>query len=387
MLTYWGMKPTLAPGANQAMAYLLRAAAEGEPYPVVLLDAMMPGMDGFELAQWIHAQPELGAMILLMLSSAGRSGDADRCKELGIDTYLTKPVKQSELLRAILTALRSPMEPAATAAPGDQEAAPATGLGGLKVLLAEDNAVNQRLAVRLLEKDGHTVKVVACGHEAVAAVAKEKFDVVLMDVQMPEMDGLTAASCIRAKERAEGGHVPIVAMTAHAMKGDRERCLAAGMDDYVPKPIQARDLRAAIERQRQSENCDAGAIDKVRAGADRPDAGLDLRQALAFVGGDETLLQEVIQLFLKECPRLAQCVRDAVDNGDARKLWISAHTLKGSVSNFGASEAAALADRLQVLGHEGKVAEAGPLVDALDNELNRIKPALAAWANGAIRCG
>jgi PAS domain S-box-containing protein len=387
MLTFWGMKPTLAPGANQAMAYLLRAAAEGEPYPVVLLDAMMPGMDGFELAQWIHAQPELGAMILLMLSSAGRPGDPQRCKELGIDTYLAKPLKQSELLRAILTALQHPTEPDPVVAPAEAEAPPATGQGGLKILLAEDNAVNQRLAVRLLEKDGHTVTVVANGHETVAALGKEEFDVVLMDVQMPEMDGLTAASCIRAKEQAEGGHVPIIAMTAHAMKGDRERCLAAGMDDYVPKPIQSRDLRAAIERQRHSGNCNPAAIDSAPVGAERPVAGLDLRQALAFVGGDETLLQEVIQLFLKECPRLAQCVRDAVDRGDAKKLWISAHTLKGSVSNFGAVEAAALADRLQVLGHEGKVAEAGALVDALDRELNRIKPALAAWANGAIRCG
>jgi PAS domain S-box-containing protein len=386
MLTSWGMKPTLAPGCNQAMAHLLRAAAEGEPYPVVLLDAMMPGMDGFELAQWVQDQPELGATILLMLSSAARAGDAERCKEVGVAIYLTKPLKQSELLRAVLTACQSPPAPGPCVTEADALRTPDGGVGGLKVLLAEDNAVNQRLAVRLLEKDGHAVQVVANGREAVAAVAREHFDVVLMDVQMPEMDGLEAARRIRAREQAEGGHVPIIAMTAHALKGDRERCLAAGMDDYVPKPIPARALRAAIERRSRCDN-DGATHEKARIGDDNKVDGLDLRQALAFVGGDEALLQEVIRLFLKECPRLAQSIRDAVQRGDARALWISAHTLKGSVSNFGAAHAAALADRLQVLGQEGKVTEAGALVDALDSELTRLKPALAAWANGAIRCG
>jgi CheY-like chemotaxis protein len=351
---------------------------------VVLLDAMMPGMDGFELAQWVQAQPELGATILLMLSSAARAGDAERCKEVGVAIYLTKPLKQSELLHAVLAACHSPPEAAPPVTAAGALPTPDGAVGGLKVLLAEDNAVNQRLAVRLLEKDGHCVKVVANGREAVAAVAQERFDVVLMDVQMPEMDGLEAARQIRAREQAECGHVPIIAMTAHALKGDRERCLAAGMDDYVPKPIPARALRAAVERQCRSGS-DGAAGEVVRGGQETN--GLDLRLALAFVGGDEALLAEVIRLFLKECPRLAQAVRDAVERGDARALWISAHTLKGSVSNFGAVHAAELADRLQALGRQGCVAEAATLVDALDSELTRLKPVLAAWANGAIRCG
>jgi CheY-like chemotaxis protein len=286
-----------------------------------------------------------------------------------------------------LAALHPPPEHSPPVTAAEESTKPVGDVGGLKVLLAEDNAVNQRLAVRLLEKDGHAVQVVANGREAVAAVARERFDVVLLDVQMPEMDGLEAARQIRAREQAEGGHVPILAMTAHALKGDRERCLEAGMDDYVPKPIRARDLRAAVRRLCRSGDGNGQAGDSARA-ADEGAAGeLELRQALAFVGGDETLLQEVIRLFLKECPRLAQALREAVGQGDARKLWISAHTLKGSIGIFGAARAAALADRLQLLGQEGKVPEAAGLLDALDEELSRIKPALAAWANGAIRCG
>jgi CheY-like chemotaxis protein len=371
------MRPTLASGADDAMAHLLRASGEGEPFPVVLLDAMMPGMDGFELAQWIKSHPELGATVLLMLSSAARSGDAARCQELGIATYLTKPLKQSELLDALVTALHVSGRAERAAPPA---AAPA-GDGGLKVLLTEDNAVNQRLATRLLEKEGHRVTVVGTGREAVAAVERETFDVVLMDVQMPEMDGLEAAGRIRARERAVGGHVAIIAMTAHAMKGDRERCLAAGMDDYVPKPIQARDLRAAVERHGA---CPHHARAVALTGP--ADAVLDFNAALAFVG-DAALLREIAGVFIKDCPRLVHGLRGAVAAGDSGRLKMTAHTVKGAVGHFGATEAAALADRLQLLGHEGRVAEAAELVAALERELERIRPALAAWAEGATVCG
>ncbi len=375
-LAFWGMRPTLVPGANQAMAFMLQAIAVGEPYPIVLLDVMMPGMDGFELANWIKTHPELGATVLLMLSSAGRTGDAVRCQELGVSNYLTKPLKQSELLDAILTALHVAPEAGAAAV-----VAPAAGLGGLKILLAEDNAVNQRLATRLLEKEGHAVAVVGNGREAVEAWGQNAFDLVLMDVSMPEMDGLEAARTIREKERTAGGHVPIIAMTAHAMKGDRERCLEAGMDDYVPKPIQARELRAAVERYR-------GGIP--RGPLARPEAvptattpvDLDLQQALVCVGGDKDLLREVAAIFLTDYPKVLAGLYEAVAAGDARKLRLNAHTLKGSVGHFGAPAAAELADRLQILGIENTVAGAATLVDALARELERIKPTIAAWASG-----
>jgi CheY-like chemotaxis protein len=206
----------------------------------------MPEMDGFALAESIKRNPEWGTATIMMLSSAGQRGDAKRCRELGIAAYLTKPVRQAELLDAILTALGTkPIK----------EALPALvtrhslreNSKQLCILLVEDNAVNQKLAARLLEKRGHTVAIAGNGKEALAAVEKQSFDLVFMDVQMPEMDGFEATAAIRGKEKASGNHLPIIAMTAHAMAGDRERCLEAGMDDYITKPIRLEELDALLK--------------------------------------------------------------------------------------------------------------------------------------------
>jgi PAS domain S-box-containing protein len=242
-LASWGMKPVAVENARDGLATLVAAARVGEPFPLVLLDAMMPGTDGFRLAAAIREDPQLHRAVLLMLSSAGRIEDAQRCRELGIAACLTKPVKEAELLQAILTALQvAPTnEPPAAAA-----AAAVPPTRPLKVLLAEDNPVNQRLAVRLLEKQGHAVVVVGDGRQALAALEGGSFDVVLMDVQMPEMDGLAATEALRQREQATGGRMPVLAMTAYAMKGDRERCLAAGMDGYLSKPIQPNELWQAL---------------------------------------------------------------------------------------------------------------------------------------------
>jgi two-component system sensor histidine kinase/response regulator len=376
-IAFWGMRPTIVPSAQEAMTHLADAAALGEPFPMVLLDAMMPDMDGFELAQWIKNHPELGTTILLMLSSAGRPFEAGRCQELGIARYLTKPIKQSELLDAILNALHVMPElvrPQLAAVDCEPAAYP------MKVLLAEDNAINQMLASRLLEKFGHAVKVVGNGLEALAALDAESFDLVLMDVQMPEMDGLTAAAAIRAKEGADSRRVPIIAMTAHAMKGDRERCLAAGMDDYLAKPIQARHLRAAVERYSRLPT--RMPLAEATTAAPPPDA-LDVKRALEFVG-DVRLLQELAEMFLKDCPLLMQNVRDAVANGDAHKLKASAHSLRGAIAHFAATEAADLADKLQRLGHKGSQVGAAELAADLDREVDRILPTVRAWSLGAI---
>ena len=227
----------------------------GEPFSLVLLDAMMPEMDGFELAQRIRRNPELVGSTLMMLSSAGRSHSAARCREIGLAAYLTKPIRQSELLDAITTALGA-----------RQERAPARGAAGpervprrpLRILLAEDHPVNQKLAVRLLEKWGHTVAVAGNGRDALAALQREPFDLVLMDVQMPEMDGFEATAAIREREAQTGGdRIPVVAMTAHAIQGDRERCLAAGMDAYVSKPIRPELLFASLAEVTGSGSRDA----------------------------------------------------------------------------------------------------------------------------------
>ena len=245
MLTQWQMRPTTADSGAAALGCMLHAAAAGTPFPLVLIDAHMPEMDGFELAERIKHTPELASATIMMLSSADLTGEAARCRELGLEAFLPKPVKPLELLEAIQKALGPSVEDsaqpgAAGPLPIDQMSRP------LRILLAEDNLVNQKLVIRLLEKREHTVLLVTNGREAVDAVAAYDFDLVLMDVQMPKMDGFEATAAVRECERSTCGHLPIIAMTAHAMKGDDERCLQAGMDAYVSKPIGVRDLLQAI---------------------------------------------------------------------------------------------------------------------------------------------
>jgi len=247
MLAHWGMQPALASDGPQALAMLREAQQAGHPFAVVLLDNMMPDMDGFTLVEHIHRHPELTGATLMMLSSAGRREDAQRCREWGVSAYMTKPIRRAELLDSLLGALslkdsETRATELASHAPSGPRPRP------LRILLAEDSPVNQKLAVRLLEKHGHSVVVADDGQQAVAAWQAEAFDLVLMDVQMPEMDGYDATAAIRARERDTGAHIPIVAMTAAAMKGDRERCLQAGMDDYVSKPLQPRKLFEVLER-------------------------------------------------------------------------------------------------------------------------------------------
>jgi CheY-like chemotaxis protein len=244
VLCGWQMRPTLCVSGAEALVELERAAAAGEPYPLVLLDAHMPEMDGFTLASRIQQSPLLAGIRLVMLTSAGQTDDVARCRKLGIEAYLLKPIKQSDLLTTLLNAL----DAGRRLPPAPEAATPASGPRVFRVLLAEDNVVNQKLGVRLLEKRGHTVVVAGNGREALEVLARESFDVILMDVQMPEMDGLEATAAIRADEARTRRHLPIIAMTAHAMKGDRERCLAAGMDAYVAKPIQPKELYEAIDQ-------------------------------------------------------------------------------------------------------------------------------------------
>ena len=245
MLSRWGMRPTAVEGGRSALQALHVARDTGRPFPLVLLDGQMPEMDGFALAEIIQRDPMLIGAAIMMLTSAGHLGDAARCRELGISAYLVKPIRQGELLQAICNILNL----------SKPDKAPLVTRHTLRetrnrtrVLLAEDNAVNQTLAVRLLEKRGYDVSVAGNGLEALAALERGHFDVVLMDVQMPEMDGFGATEAIRARECSTGGRVPIVAMTAHALKGDEERCLAAGMDAYISKPIRTNEMFATIER-------------------------------------------------------------------------------------------------------------------------------------------
>ena len=246
MLTRWGIKATAVDGGRTALQALEIAKNAGRPFPLILLDGQMPEMDGFTLAERIQEDPELGGAMIMMLTSAGHLGDAARCRELGIRAYLVKPIRQSELLESICQLLQKTPQQQAESLVTRHSLREAKKRQ--RILLAEDNAVNRTLAVRLLERRGYEVAIAVNGREAVAALEKESFDAVLMDVQMPEMDGFEATAAIRTKEESAGGHMPIIAMTAHALKGDEERCLAAGMDAYVSKPIRTNELFATIER-------------------------------------------------------------------------------------------------------------------------------------------
>ncbi len=247
ILRNWDMRPRSVASAPEAVRVLREAYRAGASFPLVLTDSNMPEMDGFALAEQVRQDPEVGSTLIMMLTSGDRPGEIARCEQLGIAAYLLKPIKQSELFDAIVLALGvNAVDEEARSAPATPP--PSAPQRSLRVLLAEDSLVNQKLAVGLLEKHGHQVTLANHGREAVAAWESQAFDLVLMDVQMPEMDGYEATEAIRTRERETGRHTPIIAMTAHAMKGDRERCLAAGMDGYVAKPIRAQQIFDAIEQ-------------------------------------------------------------------------------------------------------------------------------------------
>ena len=248
----WGMIPSVADGAATALEAMQQERTGGPGFPLILLDAQMPGADGFDLARTILRDPALAGAAIMMLSSSDLHLDAQRCRELGIATYLIKPINQIELRHAVLKILGATpqpelefLAPAISSAAGQPvEDRPQT----LRVLVAEDNLVNQKLMIRVLEKRGYSVTVAENGLRAVEATKRQSFDLALMDIQMPDMGGFEATRIIRKREIVSGHHLPIIALTAHAMKGDRERCLDAGMDDYLSKPIQPKALFEAIGR-------------------------------------------------------------------------------------------------------------------------------------------
>jgi len=363
MLRHLKMVPTTAAGGIAGLAVMKQAKKAGETFRVALIDSLMPDMDGFALAERIKHDPELAGTMIMMLTSSGLRGDVARCRKLGIAAYLIKPVRQSELVDAILSLLgQASRERADVITRHSLREARRK----LRILLAEDNLVNQNLVVRLLGKAGHNVVVAGNGKEALAALAKAgpgAFDLVLMDVQMPEMDGFEAAAAIRKKERGTGTHLPIVAMTAHAMKGDRERCLAAGMDGYLPKPVKREELIDAVERH----SYESPAPEKDRLARKQP--GLDRAAVLARLDGDEEQLAELAGLFIQESPKLLSAIQQAIEQDDAQGLERAAHALKGSVGNFVIPTAVKAAQTLETMGREGNLAAADTAYAVLQEEI------------------
>jgi CheY-like chemotaxis protein len=374
MLRNWQMRPEAVSGVTEAVARLRAERAAGQPFMLVLTDANMPDVDGFTLAEQIRGDDALGSTVIMMLTSGDRPGEIARCEQLGIAAYLIKPVKQSELFDAIAAAIGLPSEGPEPAAEAPQRAGP--HLPPLRILLAEDSLVNQKLAVGLLERQGHSVTVANDGREALAAWKAKRYDAILMDVQMPELDGLEATTLIREREKRTGGHVPIIAMTAHAMKGDRERCLAAGMDEYVAKPIRAAALFTAIATALGRPVAPPALAAPAQPGL------LDWAHALQTVQGDVELLRSIVQAFVEECPRLQQRIGRAVGEGDAKGLQLAAHTIKGSLRYFGAQQAFAAALGLEQMGRAARLDGAAAAQATLDAELGRLTPLLQEFLAG-----
>lgn len=373
ILSKWGVLVTVAEDGEKGLAELKRAKKENNPYEILLLDCRMPNMDGFEVADYIKSNPELSGVTMMMLTSDDRKGDIKRSRELGIESYLLKPIKQKELHRA-LASLLSQTKTDSKKALVEEKVRPAKLHRSLHILLAEDNIVNQKLAIRLLEKRGHTVVVAENGRKAVEAFEKERFDLILMDGSMPEMDGFEATVAIREMEKETGNHIPIIALTALALKGDREKCLQAGMDDYVSKPIRREEFFKTIEKltpetEEKTEGSDEIVFDKA--------------EALDRAADDEEFLKELINVFIEESPAHMSGIKKAVDSADSEALRKSAHKLAGALSGISANAACKTAKKMELMGKESKMDKIKETYDRLVKAMERLEQVLKEVLKGS----
>jgi len=394
------MKNGSAEDGPRALQMLRDAAERGEPFNVAILDMQMPEIDGLELAQRIKKDPSISSTKLIMMSSVGKRIEAEEAYQASIDAYLSKPIKQSRLHDVIATVMSvreeedsaPPSTDVPTLSPTD---APFVATNTLRepkerphapILVAEDNAVNQKVAVRMLEKLGYRVDVVANGLEALEALSRIPYAAILMDVQMPEMDGYETTKEIRRREEdAEGRRTPIVAMTANAMQGDREKALEAGMDDYVSKPVSSEKLEAVLERWMPKDHVMMAAPDAAPSDSKEPavlegtgpslDAGVV--ESLRELGGDE-MLSELAPLFLNDTSSNLAALKDAIDKHDANFVKRVAHTLKGSSDNMGALRMAAICGELEDAGVSEDLATAPALIERLEAEFEHARCALEA---------
>jgi signal transduction histidine kinase/DNA-binding response OmpR family regulator len=388
-----GMLDGTVTDARSALAALRDAQHAGTPYDVAILDLAMPGMDGLELARAIRADPALASIKLVMLASTrpGERGDDEAERQAVLDAFLTKPVRHSQLYDSLVMALSTSGDRrpatcpsgtrAAFAAPsgaaGDSGAAVLSPAGRGRVLVVEDNTVNQRVAVRMLETRGYRADAVANGREAVDALAQTPYDLVLMDCQMPEMDGYAATAEIRWRERAQGmtaRRTPIVAMTAHALEGDAEKCLAAGMDDYLPKPVTVQRLEAVLTRW------------SAQAEPGPPDEAVDARALAALRDlqgeGRPDILAELLAVYLRDTPSRLAALHEAVAHADAEELRRAAHSLKGSSSQIGAVQIAHLCAELEGQVRTADLTGALDTLRRLDEAFVRVRAHLQALAGG-----
>ena len=386
MLDAWGMRPTLADGAPAALAATEKTT---DPFKLILLDVCMPGIDGFALWEQVSKRPEMKDVTVMILSSAARQEDTVRCRELGIAGYMTKPIGRSELRTTIASVLSrrsgSKTEIGPVPPPMLRDPAPQTA-PDLRVLLVEDNEVNQEVAIAMLRMYGYLVTLTNNGLEAIHALENHTFDIVLMDLQMPEMGGFEATAKIREKEKETGAHVPIVAMTAHAMKGDREKCLQGGMDGYVSKPINRETLfnsiQAAVPSHVNRAQPVAGPVGAA-AGSTPPAStaaafSMIDRDGLAHhMCGNSELLRRIVTLFAADAPGKLLAMRTALELKDSENLYQLAHRLLGSVSNFYAEEALTATRRLEQMARGGDLSDADQALKAVEVVVSRLQAELA----------
>lgn len=401
-LKRWGFTTDLAFNGEEAEAMLKQASRLGRPYDFMVVDAGMPDPGGFSLPAYFHGEGASCERIIMLLGSDTQRNDAARCRQFGVKANIVKPVSSGDLLDAIRLVLSSdsPPQEIELAEFSIDENLLKASVGVTRprsVLLVEDNLVNQTVATKLLQRAGYEVLAAGNGQEAIEWFEKRRFDVILMDVQMPVLGGLEATRAIRAREArrswAMSGRweiTPIIAMTAHVMQGDRERCLEAGMDDYVSKPIQPAELFAAIERvtRRLEQSVGLGMFPASLSedGSEpRPlDGVVDFTQALALLDDDESALQGLIGIFLDDYPKSRHKIEAARELGDMRSISTIAHSLKSSVGLFGAAIAAEVAQRVESAGRKGDVAGSIGILPELLAELDRVAACLRARLAGKL---
>jgi len=421
MLGSWRLAPHVVESAAQARAALDRAAQLGRPFALSLVDKGLPDEDGFALAAGLQDHSGHAGKILMMLSTCTPHAEHAQCQALKLCGWVTKPIKHSDLYDAIIAAL-APETDVAERGAAEIRFEPVAPHMRRLILLAEDNPVNQRVAVGLLGRRGHQVVVVGNGRLALEALAQRRYDLLLMDMQMPELDGLSTVAEIRRREQASGRRLPVVAMTAHVMKGDRERCLAAGFDNYIDKPIRSAPLYAMVEgllldglaclsdgalsdgalsdhalsddarqprngasRPAATAGAAAGSTSDGAKAAGATSAGpgrVDWSSALEGVRGDEALLCEISGIFLEEESSLREQLRAALAKRDAERLRIAAHTVKGALMSFGARGAVAAAQRLELMGACQSLDHAAGALAELEQELSHVHAELRAFARG-----
>jgi two-component system, sensor histidine kinase and response regulator len=370
-LGLWDAQTTCVESGTQALLELGSALEAQEPYRLVVSDMHMPEMDGFGLVAGIRNQPAIASLPVVLLTSGGRQEDAELRHQLDIAAFVAKPVRRKELLAAILAALGYKATPQIA---GSFQ----TLHRPLHILLAEDNPVNQEVATRLLTRFGHTLVIANNGQDAIDLVQQQTFDLVLMDIQMPVMDGILVTKTIREREQSTGAHIPIIAMTAHAMKGDRLRCLAAGMDGYVTKPIQPEELQAALlAALGDTPRVESPGVEEPRRPVSPASVvDWDMARTLDQLDGDATLLREVIEIFLNQAPEHLSALRLAVDQGIAATVESVAHSLKGELGYLGQPEVSKKAQEIEEMGRSHNLERAASLLPQFEADITTLCTAI-----------